>query len=386
MTNTDNTLRVRPATEADLPAMMRMYDHSRSIMRANGNATQWTAGYPKEELISDDIRRHVSYVVEEVADPCGPPLLAGCFAFIIGRDPTYTLIEEGSWEDDDVPYGTIHRLACAPSRHGIAASCLDYCDSLAPSLRIDTHADNAIMQHIAARNGFSYRGIIHIADGTPRLAYQRLLPSHLLRALTDYAEHVILPLYDHFDEAHQQPHIRSVMRRSMEMATHYEVNINIVYAAAACHDLGICEGRERHHLVSGSIIRQDAQLAQWFSPTQIETIAQAAEDHRASNRNSPRSLYGLILSEADRDIDSLTVVRRTLQYSLAHYPTFSQEQHWQRTLQHLREKYGTGGYLQIRLALSPNVQPLSALRALIADEPRLHALFLSLYAEEMAKR
>ncbi len=362
--NDKHTLRhVRPATTDDLPAMRRMYDHSRALMRANGNATQWVNGYPDEALLRDDIARGVSFVIEEAADGDLTPI--GCFAFIVGDDPSYHIIEQGSWSENEVPYGTIHRLACAPNRHGVAACCLEFCDRHAPSLRLDTHKDNLVMQHIAASAGFSYRGIIHVADGTPRLAYQRLLPRQLLEPLQQYVEASILPRYDRYDEAHRQPHIRAVMERSLGMAERYRANINMLYTAAAYHDLGMCEGRERHHLVSARILRDDKQLQKWFSPAQTEAMAIAVEDHRASSHDTPRQLLGCILAEADRNLDCNEVIMRTIQYSRAHFPHYTREQHWQRTLAHLQEKYGRNGYLKLHLPDSDNRQAQQPLPALI---------------------
>ena len=144
------------------------------------------------------------------------------------------------------------------------------------------------------------------------------------------------------------------------------------------HDIGICEGREIHHLASGRIIRADQKLRQWFTEEEIETIAQAAEDHRASATTKPRSLLGCIISEADRDIEPETIVRRTVEYGLSHYPELDHEGHWQRTLEHLHEKYAEGGYLKLWMDDSPNAAPLADLRALIHDERRLRELFDSI--------
>ena len=164
----------------------------------------------------------------------------------------------------------------------------------------------------------------------------------------------------------------------MAMGEAYGIDEDMLYAAAACHDLGLAVDRKTHHLESGRIIRADARLAEWFSPDQIETIAQAAEDHRASSSAMPRSLYGQIVAEADRDIEPVTIVRRTIQYGLSHYPGLDREAQWQRTLQHLHEKYAEGGYLKLYIPCSRNARQLEKLRQLIADTDRLRALFNSL--------
>lgn len=374
---------IRHSTPNDLPAMQEMFAHSKSIMRADGNLQQWTGEYPTREQLLDDMRQGHGYIME--ADE-GTGRAVGTFALILGLDPTYSSIEEGAWTDNDVPYGTIHRLACAPLAHGIAEACFDFCDRHAPSLRIDTHADNHIMQHLAKKHGFQYSGIIHIADGTSRLAYQRLLPRNVCQELIDYCEKAILPRYDAFDEAHQQPHIRSDIRRALEMAERYQANKNILYCAAAYHDIGCCESRELHHIVSGRIVREDKNLLRFFSPLQIETIAQAAEDHRASARQTPRSLYGIILAEADRDLSPELVVRRTVQYGLAQHPEATKEQIFQRTLQHLQEKYGPSGYLKLLLPDSPNQADLERLRGIIANKMQLKGLFERIFAKESQER
>ena len=194
-------------------------------------------------------------------------------------------------------------------------------------------------------------------------------------ALQQYVVQHILPLHDHYDEAHQRSHIETVISNSMALAQHYDVNPDMVYAIAAYHDTGICEGRERHHLVSGRIVRNDVQLQQWFNAEQIETMAQAVEDHRASSQQEPRSIYGKIVAEADRDIDSEKIVLRTLQYGWDHYPDLGKEAQWERMVEHLEEKYSERGYLHLWLPESPNTQRLEELRQLIKDRVALRALF-----------
>ena len=202
------------------------------------------------------------------------------------------------------------------------------------------------------------------------------------KSLEEYCEREIIPRYAAFDKAHREDHVRTVIEQSLMLARHYDVNVDMVYAAAAYHDLGLAEGRETHHLASGRIIRNDNALARWFTPEQTETIAQAAEDHRASSKHEPRSIYGRILAEADRVIDGETIVRRTIQYGLSHYPELDPEGHWERTLAHLREKYGYGGYLHLYIPESPNAARLEALRALIDSPSDLRVVFDRLFKQE----
>ena len=203
-----------------------------------------------------------------------------------------------------------------------------------------------------------------------------------MQTLKEYIESEIIPRYDNFDGAHKRDHVRSVIRQSQELSKYYDVNPEILYAAAAYHDLGLCEGREKHHLVSGRIIREDKTLLNWFSVEEIEVIAEAAEDHRASNETPPRSIYGKIIAESDRLIDPETVIRRTVQYGFAHYPQMNREQMWERTLTHLQKKYGYGGYLKLWIPESSNACWLEELRKIIADEKRLRSMFDRFYDEE----
>ena len=201
--------------------------------------------------------------------------------------------------------------------------------------------------------------------------------------LQAYIESAILPRYKDFDPAHRTDHVRLVIDESLALASYYEVDERMVYAIAAYHDLGLCEGREHHHLVSGRLIRADKRLCEWFSEEEIEIMAQAVEDHRASNEHAPRSIYGRIVAEADRLIEPMNILRRTVQYGLSHYPELSKEQHYQRYCEHLQEKYAEGGYLKLWIPESKNASRLKALRCIIADETQRKDAFEKLYEEEM---
>lgn len=202
------------------------------------------------------------------------------------------------------------------------------------------------------------------------------------KGLIEYIEKEIIPRYDHFDKAHRRDHVETVIAQGLELASHYEVDPAIIYTAAAYHDTGLVEGREVHHLASGRIVREDSRLRQWFSEEEIETIAQAAEDHRASNQQGPRTIYGKILAEADRVIDPLKIIRRTIQYGLSNYPELNIEGHWERTVEHLLEKYAEGGYLRLWIPESPNAARLEELRSIIRDRSRLRQIFDRIFDEE----
>ncbi len=200
--------------------------------------------------------------------------------------------------------------------------------------------------------------------------------------LVQYIEDEIIPRYAAFDKAHREDHVRKVIDEAMNMSVHYDVDENVLYAAAAFHDTGLVDGREVHHLSSGRIIREDPNLGKWFTSEQIETIAQAAEDHRASNGGEPRSIYGRIVAEADRDIEPMRILRRTVQYGMEHYPELDKEGHWRRMLEHLAEKYDYGGYLKLYIPESRNAAGLQTLRDIIHEPDMLRNIFEDFYNEE----
>ena len=199
-------------------------------------------------------------------------------------------------------------------------------------------------------------------------------------SLKAYISLNIIPLYDHFDKAHQREHVDMVIRQSMEIAEKLaDVNLDMVFTIAAYHDTGLCEGREHHHEVSGRIIRDEEALREWFTEEEIEVMAEAAEDHRASAKQAPRTIYGKIVAEADRHIDPETIILRTIQYGQEHYPELDKEGHYRRMLDHLHEKYGRNGYLHLWFDDSPNAQKLEELRVWMEDEQKMREMFEKLY-------
>lgn len=205
--------------------------------------------------------------------------------------------------------------------------------------------------------------------------------------LRKYIFEEVVPRYASFDAAHKEDHALTVIRQAMELLDVRDswaaeqadaepfwltpVDRAMLLTAAACHDLGLVNGRDRHHLDSGIIIRADQRLREWFTEEQIEVIAQAAEDHRASGKGAPRSIYGMLIAEADRVIDQETIIRRTIQFGLKHYPDLCREGQLQRAQEHLVEKYGRGGYLRLWIPWSSNAARLNALQDLIADPEAL---------------
>lgn len=201
-------------------------------------------------------------------------------------------------------------------------------------------------------------------------------------SLRHYIYDEVVPRYAAFDKAHREDHALSVIDRALAMGKSFDIDEEMLLTAAACHDLGLAVDRKTHHLESGRIIREDTRLREWFTPEQVECIAEAAEDHRASAQAPPRSVYGRLVAEADRMIDPMTIIRRTVQFGFSHYPELDREGHWRRTLEHLHEKYAEGGYLHLLIPGSPNEAPLDALRKIIRDEARLREIFDGIYSEE----
>ena len=159
---------IRPARPEDLGAIMAVLDAAKGIMRASGNTGQWVGGYPSEEAILGDIAAGGGYVVADNGKP------VGYFAFLPSPEPTYGKIYGGEWLDDSLPYHVVHRIGSYPEVHGVFASIMDWCFKADPNIRIDTHRDNLIMQHNILKHGFSYCGIILLASGDERLAYQKI--------------------------------------------------------------------------------------------------------------------------------------------------------------------------------------------------------------------
>lgn len=197
--------------------------------------------------------------------------------------------------------------------------------------------------------------------------------------LVRYLADTLLPGYERFDLAHNVTHIRTVIENSMELAQSYDVHPDMVYTIAAYHDIGLSQGRETHHLTSGRMLAGDARLLQWFTPQQIIVMREAIEDHRASASSPPRSIYGCIIAEADRDLRPETIIMRCYQYGLSHYPELSFDGQFDRLYAHLQEKYGEGGYMRLWLHGSKNELGLARLRAMLADREALRA-----YVEQRA--
>ena len=189
--------------------------------------------------------------------------------------------------------------------------------------------------------------------------------------LHEYIEQQILPRYAAFDKGHQRDHAQSVIQESLLLAKEHGADLDMAYTIAAFHDLGLEVNRELHHIHSGEILMADTVLPQFFTDEQREIMREAVEDHRASSKHAPRTIYGAIVAEADRHIDPETILRRTLQFGMKQNPNADFEWHFDRAYEHMLEKYAEGGYMRLWLNSKRNVEGLTALRAIIHDKTQM---------------
>lgn len=207
-----------------------------------------------------------------------------------------------------------------------------------------------------------------------------MLASNVSLDLMEFVEKNILPRYAAFDKAHNLTHVNRVISRSLELASKIGADADMAYAIAAYHDLGLEGPRAVHHLTSGKILAADQRLQKWFTNEQLKIMKEAVEDHRASTSHTPRSLYGKIVAEADRDLEPSIVFRRTIEYGIDHYPEKNKEEQWQRFLSHMDNKYSSHGYIRLWLPNSPNEQNLKRIRELISNPQLLREEFDRIYA------
>lgn len=199
--------------------------------------------------------------------------------------------------------------------------------------------------------------------------------------LMEFVETQILPRYNAFGESHGLRHVSRVIKNSLQLAKVTGANIDMVYVIAAYHDLGMSGPRAIHHITSGKILVADARLKRWFNPEQIKIMKEAVEDHRASSSRQPRSIYGKIVAEADRDIDPLEIFLRAIQYGKENNPEKNKEEQWKRFAEHMEEKYSRNGYIKLWIPNSPNEKALNELRNIIENKSRLRKEFEKIYEE-----
>ena len=200
--------------------------------------------------------------------------------------------------------------------------------------------------------------------------------------LKAFIEAEIIPEYKNFGRSHNVEHVRRVISNSLELAKFLgdgKIDEDMAYAIAAYHDLGMSGPREIHHITSGKILMEDSRLRKWFSPEQIQVMKEAVEDHRASSDHAPRSVYGRIVAEADRDLEPDVVFTRAIEYGLEHYPELGKEAQWRRFAKHMDEKYSSNGYITLWIPGSTNERNLKQIRAVIADRNALRRTFNEIF-------
>lgn len=202
----------------------------------------------------------------------------------------------------------------------------------------------------------------------------------------EFVEKQILPKYNAFGESHGLRHVSRVIKNALQLAQVTGADIDMVYVIAAYHDLGMSGPRAIHHLTSGKILQADARLKKWFTPEQIKIMKEAVEDHRASSSRQPRSIYGKIVAEADRDIDKHEIFLRAIQYGKENYPEKDKEEQWQRFSDHMDEKYSNHGYIKLWIPNSPNEKELKELRSIIEDKTMLKVEFEKIWEELQKKK
>ena len=200
--------------------------------------------------------------------------------------------------------------------------------------------------------------------------------------LMHFVETNILPKYNSFGQSHGLTHVQRVIQHSIALARQVGVDVNMAYAIAAYHDIGMSGPRAIHHITGGKILVADKRLQKWFTDGQIRVMKEAIEDHRASASHAPRSIYGKIVAEADRDLEPDVVFRRAIQFGIENYPEKDTEEQWKRFQTHMNEKYSHEGYISLWIPNSPNELHLKELRNIIADSGKLREYFNRIYHEE----
>ena len=193
--------------------------------------------------------------------------------------------------------------------------------------------------------------------------------------LIQYIESNIIPRYKNNDKAHQENHVRLVIRNSLLIAAEYDVDKNIVFTAAAYHDLGLTVERAKHEVFSKEIMLTDKKLDEFFNQEEKDIIADAILAHRASSKTEPKSIYGKIVADADRDLVPVHIIERTIFFSFDNYPSYDKDGHFVRSYEHIKSKYGHGGYLKLWLDSKVNNDNLKKLRNLIADQQKFRRVF-----------
>lgn len=199
--------------------------------------------------------------------------------------------------------------------------------------------------------------------------------------LIAYLENNIIPLYNKLDGAHQSDHVYKVILQSLEIAKDYKVNLNMIYTIAVFHDLGLLVDRKNHHIIGGAMLESDSYIKEYFNNDEIKIMKEAVEDHRASNKNMPRSIYGAIIGEADRNSDVENIIRRCFLFDIDKYGISNFNNSYQRVKLHVIEKYGKDGYLQVWLSTKKVTDALKKIENMLKDNDIFENYCYQIYQE-----
>lgn len=195
--------------------------------------------------------------------------------------------------------------------------------------------------------------------------------------LKAYIKLNILPKYQTLDLAHSGNHVYDVIEKSLEIAKDYNVNLDMVYTIAAFHDLGLIVEREKHHIIGGEMLYDDIIIKSLFTFEELIIMKEAVEDHRASSKNPPRSIYGKIIAEADRSDTMDTVIERTILFRIKNNESF--EMIYPDVLKHIEDKYGENGYLKVWLDTKYTKKMLSDIRTLLKNQKEFKKYTKAIY-------
>lgn len=197
----------------------------------------------------------------------------------------------------------------------------------------------------------------------------------------DYLHQQIIPKYKNLDAAHQIDHVEQVIHDALFIARSHHVDLDMVYVIACFHDLGLLVDRKSHHLIGGKMLEDDLMIQSYFREENIKIMKEAIEDHRASIEYPPRSIFGKIIAEADRNLDPMTILKRTIQYGLKHSNELSKEAQLKRAYDHILEKYGPHGYLKLWLRTEQNERGLQKIHMLLENKSHLLDILNQIYDE-----
>jgi len=221
-----------------------------------------------------------------------------------------------------------------------------------------------------------------------------MISKKLNKSLADFINRKVVPMYKRHDPGHDVNHLNEVVDFALKLAKKVKdkIDLNILYASAAFHDVGLRVNREDHHIHSGKIVRRLKTLKKWFNEDEIEIIAQACEDHRASGKNPIRSIYGKIVSDSDRT--SLFNVERLLERTWMYREdllksNIPDEEIFDNMYAHVVKKMSKDkGYVKIQLkeTLQLMKKDIDRTQDYISNRDKLYKLFLEMRKDGRLKR